>query len=156
MSTFEYQVVGVERVKAKLNPAKALAHVSRAIIGSGGDALRELKSNTPRATGSTQRTENVQMAGSPPLKAIIGSHAGYFGALEKGRKPGRPPPVEALRPWLRARGIPQTAAYQVARSIGQHGTKGAFMVQKTFEKVPGIVNRHLATAAKRIEAEFAK
>lgn len=47
----------------------------------------------------------------------------YGKYLDKGRGPGRQPPLERIREWCRIRGIPERAAWPIARRIGQLGTR---------------------------------
>lgn len=52
----------------------------------------------------------------------------YIYYLEKGRKPGKRPPVAALIPWVQARGLAsnekevKSIAFLIARKIGEKGT----------------------------------
>jgi hypothetical protein len=52
----------------------------------------------------------------------------YIYYLEKGRKPGKRPPVDALIPWVKARGMAtddkqaRSIAFLIARKIGENGT----------------------------------
>lgn len=43
-------------------------------------------------------------------------------ALEKGRKPGKQPPLRAMEIYARKRGIPVERAFIMARHIGKYGT----------------------------------
>ena len=62
----------------------------------------------------------------------------YAWPVERGRQPGRMPPVDAIELWvIRKLGIqPPEAhgvAYLIARTIGRRGTKGAGMFHKGFQ-----------------------
>lgn len=64
----------------------------------------------------------------PPLLGIVGVLHGpareYAPTVEYGRRAGRrPPPTRAIRPWLRRHGIPEDAAFVVARAIGRRGLR---------------------------------
>lgn len=49
----------------------------------------------------------------------------YYGLfVDKGRNPGKQPPLDDIREWCRLKGIPEEAAYPIARKIGKKGYKG--------------------------------
>jgi hypothetical protein len=52
------------------------------------------------------------------------SYLFYGKFIDKGRKPGKMPPVQDIRDWCRLKGIPQSAAFPIAVSIGKKGYKG--------------------------------
>lgn len=65
---------------------------------------------------------------------ILATDAVVF--ANSGRKPGKMPYSEWLKPWAEKRSIPLTALYPIARKIGQDGTKGKFflnVLDKVFE-----------------------
>jgi hypothetical protein len=53
-------------------------------------------------------------------KILIAFYA-YF--LIYGRRPGKMPPVSAIKDWLRDRGIDEKAAWPIARTIAREGSK---------------------------------
>lgn len=53
------------------------------------------------------------------LEILAAEYAEY---VDKGRRPGKQPPVSKIRKWCRLRGIPEKAAYPIARKIGRFGT----------------------------------
>jgi len=68
----------------------------------------------------------------------------YWKWVEEGRKKGRQPPPEAIERWIEVKRlvpnpsnhkIPNTKqlAYLIGRKIGQEGTQGKHMIQKTRE-----------------------
>lgn len=91
------------------------------------DVIHSLQANGREATGAT--IKELQQATINNKVMLLAPS--WITALENGRKPtpeGTPPsdPTlrEALIPWLDARGIPQSAAYAVAKKIHQKGYKG--------------------------------
>ncbi len=54
--------------------------------------------------------------------ATVGATAEYAAAVEYGRKPGKMPPIEALKKWARDVLGSEKLAYVVARAIGKKGT----------------------------------
>lgn len=47
----------------------------------------------------------------------------YGEFVDKGRKAGKQPPISNIKQWLATRGIPQQAAFPIARKIGREGIK---------------------------------
>ena len=58
----------------------------------------------------------------------------YAPFADKGRRPGKMPPVSVVERWAVAHGI---SPFLLARSIGRKGTKGNKFWQKTLEKAKG-------------------
>lgn len=52
---------------------------------------------------------------------IIYSDAEYADNVEYGRRPGKFPPIDALAPWARRKGIPESALFPIARKIARDG-----------------------------------
>ena len=83
----------------------------------------------------------------------------YAWPVEAGRKPGKMPPSdsEGLLLWVQRKlGLTGTAArsaaYLIARKIGQVGTKGAFMLREGWnEAEPLIIKIHEAIPAKVLD-----
>lgn len=68
--------------------------------------------------------------------------ADYLKFVDKGRKPGKMPPIKAIKPWVEMKGIKiigknqkvltsESAAYLIARSIGEDGIKPTNVIDKT-------------------------
>lgn len=43
--------------------------------------------------------------------------------VDAGRKPGKQPPLQSILDWCRRKGIPEGAAFPIARKIGREGIK---------------------------------
>ena len=80
----------------------------------------------------------------------------YADIREKGRRPGKFPPVAAIALWVKGVIDPENVkavAFLVARKIARFGYKGAFMFRDT-ENDPSVrfrVNRFIEEAKRRIE-----
>lgn len=70
--------------------------------------------------------------------------ADYWKYTEFGRKPGKQPPIENIKDWIRVKHIvprgynnrvpsQNQLAYVISRSIGKHGTKGKHVISKFLE-----------------------
>jgi len=49
----------------------------------------------------------------------------YFQYVDEGRSPGKMPNVNSIKSWCRIKGIPQSAAFPIAKNIGKFGIKPA-------------------------------
>lgn len=54
------------------------------------------------------------------LKFLMAPYGVY---VDKGRRPGKMPPLDAIRKWCRIKGIEETAAFPIARKIGEEGIR---------------------------------
>ncbi len=107
-------------------------------------------------TGDARRSINNVIHGQPPIfrgETVMGVLYGL--PLERGRKPGKWPPRDAIALWVRRKlGVPEkevdSVAFLIQRAIGQRGTKGAAMffkasergarpIMRIWEEVPGRV-----------------
>ena len=58
-----------------------------------------------------------------PYGVTVGNRSKHATFVERGRRPGRMPPVGVIRGWLKRRGRPQRLAWPIARAIGRRGIK---------------------------------
>lgn len=87
---------------------------------------------TKRVTPYGAMNTTGQMADSLGYKwdgstLVIYSTEKYFTVLETGRKPGKQPPTEPIRKWIKSKGIAtdiseKSLAYLIARKIGKEGS----------------------------------
>lgn len=66
--------------------------------------------------------------------------ADYLKVVDKGRAPGKQPPVSKLLPWVRSKNIkigktPESSAFAIAKSIADKGIKPTNVIDKTIENV---------------------
>lgn len=47
----------------------------------------------------------------------------YLYYVDKGRKPGKMPPIAPIQQWCKVKGIPEEAAWPIAKNIGKFGIK---------------------------------
>ena len=91
-------------------------------------------------TGDARRSIDNVIHGQPPNfhgETVMG--VAYGLPLERGRKPGKWPPRDAIALWVRRKlGVPEkevdSVAFLIQRAIGQRGTKGAAMFYQAYEK----------------------
>jgi hypothetical protein len=75
--------------------------------------------------------------------------------VERGRKPGKMPPVDVIKLWVTRKGIASgdeadQAAFLIARAIGRRGTKGAHMFERGFKASEGKVRNFWRGLPKRV------
>lgn len=95
---------------------------------------------TPVNLGTLRAATAVDIVSGPiELVGRVVNPLIYAWPVERGRRPGKPPPPGPIAYWLYRKGIVtdrkkiRSAAYLVARAIGRRGTKGAGMFWKGFE-----------------------
>lgn len=94
----------------------------------------EVSTLTPVNTGALRASIGTTLYGSPSgvYSAIVGTPLLYGEVVERGRRPGKMPPVGAIKLWIVRKGIAtgseaDSVAYLIARKIARVGTKGAWM-----------------------------
>jgi hypothetical protein len=60
---------------------------------------------------------------SPGILELTFFMADYGVYVDKGRKPGKMPPLSPIKKWLRIKGLPEKAAFPIAKNIGRFGIK---------------------------------
>lgn len=132
----DVRIEGLEKLQAgaAAAPATLLSETRTAL--TAGSVLVEgtARSLAPKDTGRLGGSITHQISG---LTSRIGPSVAYGLYVEKGRRPGKPPPVSAIEPWARRRGA---NPFLVARAIGRRGTKPRpFLVPALTQSTPRIV-----------------
>lgn len=114
--------------------------IAAALTEAGQLFERLVKEETPLgATKLLRGSIFAEGRGSPIREMLVGSPLLHAPIVERGRQPGKMPPIGPIELWVRrklgvegdaARGV----AFVVARKIARKGTKGAAMFFKAFEK----------------------
>src|SRR5215204_2985436 len=145
MASLTIEVVGADKLAAGLSAAagKTLPSETKRAMESSllveGDARRGVKRDTGRLQNSI--THSIA-GGGGNLTGEVGPSVKYGLYVERGRRPGKPPPVSAVAAWARRHGV---SPYLVARAIGRRGVRPAPFLLPAYEKNRG-----------KIEANFAK
>ncbi len=81
----------------------------------------------------------------------------YYIYVDKGRRPGKQPPLASIRQWCTIKGIDPKAAFPIARAIGIRGIKPTnfFTIPTTRRAAKFLENLELAYA-KDVEEEISK
>jgi len=72
--------------------------------------------------------------------------ADYGVFVDSGRRPGKQPPISAIKPWLAIKGIPESAAFPIARAIGERGIPATPFFSVSIEKNEAALVQDLAIA----------
>lgn len=155
MASLSVQIVGLEKLQAGVasGPATLATEVRTAM--TAGSILIEgtARGLAGKATGRNAGSIHyVISGGGANLMSKIGPSTAYGYYAEKGRKPGKMPPIASIASWANSKGIDP---YVLARSIGRKGTKGKpYMVPSfnqnqgkvtsLFEKIGPVVVRKMA------------
>ena len=139
-----------EAVMAQLSPEE----LDRRARSAMNESLAYLQGEVAKAipvgvSGNTRQALFTEIRGKalPEIRGIVANPFLHTIVLEKGRKPGRMPPVEALRLWCQRKLGNAKLAFVVARAIGKKGTKawretkGLHMFENAAKNGQATVNR---------------
>ncbi len=96
---------------------------------------KELISHGKQATGTLVKglESKVRFDGARAVIEVFAED--YFRFVDQGRKPGRFPPVDKIKAWLRVKGISEKAAFPIGRKIATEGIKGIKILNPTIDSV---------------------
>jgi hypothetical protein len=98
-----------------------------------------IKLNGAFATGNLYNSVKYKVYKDKSEKFHLDVDYVYYGLfIDMGRKPGKQPPLRDIQEWCRIKGIPQEAAFAIARKIGRFGFKGINFT-KPFENDQDVV-----------------
>ncbi len=117
------------KVRAKLAPGLVREPTAALIRDAARFAEREAKTGAPGLIARSISSQVHELSAK-----IVGGAAAL--AVEFGRHPGTPqPPLGELRKWARARGIPESALFPIARAIRRRGIRGRFFARAAVQKL---------------------
>ena len=113
---------GVETLRANVREG-----VERLASFAEEEVLRQIdqaKPYPPVFTGTFRGSvaKSVNLGPGNEIRATVGSPVEYGPVIEKGRRPGRFPPLAPLRVWAKAKLGDERLAFVVARKIARKGT----------------------------------
>lgn len=92
------------------------------VLGSIGSIIkRELVRDLPKATSTLSRSIAYEVDDDGQIWELRVEAEDYFKYVEGGRRPGKMPPLKKIADWCRVVGIPSSAAYPIAKKIGEKG-----------------------------------
>lgn len=117
-----------------------LGQETRDIVAKYGEELiteivRLLRSEDKVATGSlinSFRWEAVAAAKELNYHLIS---LDYFKYVDQGRRAGKQPPLREIMRWTSVKGIPQEAAFPIARNIGKFGIPATNILKRSIRNV---------------------
>jgi hypothetical protein len=126
------------KATASVIPSQTKTAMETSLLLIEGDARRGVK----RDTGRLQNSITHRIAGGGgDLTGEVGPSVKYGIYVERGRRPGRPPPVAAVAGWARRHGV---SPFLVARAIGRKGTRPAPFLLPAYEKNRGRITELFA------------
>ncbi len=158
--TVKVDVTGVEKLQAKLQRAldpveRGLAHLADYIRE---EAKRRAKPH-PWNKGTLGNAIKVSFQGSGiALSATVAPPKATLGiayTIEEGRRPGKPPPLKAIKRWADAGGI-LTNPWLLREHIKEFGTKGIHFMAGAAEAGEKRAAEFLSKAATEIEKGFGR
>lgn len=120
-----------------LRPDGALIRVTRGHAGRIATRARQL---APVASGALRNSIKVRQQrtrlGRFTRGFTVVADVPYSLYVERGRGPGRMPPVDAIRRWTILKGIDPRLAYPIARKIGRVGTRPTHFMSNAVRQTP--------------------
>ena len=87
------------------------------------------------ATGNLLRSIGYSVKEtSPGVVELLFFMDEYGIFVDEGRKPGKQPPISKIKEWCAIKGLPQKAAFPIARNIGKFGIKPTHFFQVPVSK----------------------
>lgn len=112
------------------------------------DIRENLTANGTSNTGNLRNSVLVYRAEHD--EGIVGVGERYGGAVEKGRRPGRMPPVEPIERWARTKLGKSGLGFVIARKIKNEGTKAQPFVEPAFTGNIGFVQSEFDKASNEL------
>jgi hypothetical protein len=146
----EQALAALER-EVKADVVRAMRKTARWGVREIGKTSRAT-SPRPYAWGNYERGWQVD---SKKDGADIVNRVAHAERVEKGRRPGKAPPLGPIRRWVMQKrlalrpSVAQRIAFLIARKIGKKGVKGRFVLARTMPRIT-------ARLGKNIEAALAK
>lgn len=93
-----------------------------------------IKLNGAMASGTLYNTLRAKVVEQKDIYKIEITYPFYGKFIDEGRNPGKMPPIKDIIEWTRLKGIPQSAAFPIAKSIGKNGYKGINFTRVIYNK----------------------
>lgn len=87
------------------------------------------------ATGRLHNNIQVHARKLDEKYSLVISYPFYGKYVDQGRKPGKRPPVNDIRVWCKLKGIPESAAFPIAKKIGEKGFKGINFTKPYYDDI---------------------
>ncbi len=94
-----------------------------------------LKKAGKKASGALINSLDFRLKETANEILIVLQANDYLEYVDKGRKPGKFPPIKAISKWTSLKGIPQSAAFPIAYNIFKFGIKPTNVIDKTIKEI---------------------
>lgn len=146
--------IGLDTLRAtaaaaeKAFPGELSTATEQALSLVRGEAIHILSSyGLQRMAGAT--TSNVRAGPGVVTGTLDVAHPGFW--VERGRRPGRMPPIEAIRGWAQQRGL---VPFLVARAIGRRGIRPRPFLAPAFAKQRRAIDALFVKASASVLAQI--
>lgn len=143
--SFTVKPSALGRMEAKIASGLRERRIAQAMRRAGSEITGMLRagSRSVRDLGGYQNGWYARALGST---LHVGNSAPNFIFVERGRKPGRPPPSSVLVPWVLRHGMQAGAAFPIAQAIGRRGIRARqfFLLNSTQGRMQRIIARHMS------------
>jgi len=106
---------------------KAVNKFGMNTVSAIGAALKSVGADNTGRLIRSLRTDLKDTAEG--LKMLIAADE-YFQNIEEGRLPGKQPPLSDIVKWAKSKGLPEAAAFPIAKNIGKFGIKPKPVLQE--------------------------
>lgn len=118
------------------NIEAGIAPVAQRLALAYEEQLRELLIQEGKEASGTLVNSVRTAIRTDGQKAVIEIYAeDYIRFVDKGRQPGRFPPISSIRSWVALKGISEEAVFPIARKIAEQGIPATPVINPTLEKV---------------------
>lgn len=158
MTQFTIEVEGLERLERELrdvlNPARELITT---LTEFAHQKTREGSKPHAGDVGAFQRGDQIRSQvsgpGTPPAETEgrVYSNSPIVAEVDRGRSPGRRPPIKALARWAGRHGIPEERGFYIARAIGRQGSQPVHFFEDALEATRDRADGFIDSAARAIE-----
>jgi hypothetical protein len=114
--------------------------INKLLNNYGIDITREIKDllekSNIKASGDLIKSINYSIKKDNNGYKLLIEYNDYGDFIISGRKPNStPPPISPIKKWAKLKGIPETAAYPIAKSIGKKGIKPFNFIAPFFQNI---------------------
>ncbi len=157
MADITVEIKGIERLTRKLEEVpQALRGVMERAVEYGREEAGKRAKPHPVDKGTLGRSVKFAVdKGAVPLHARIYTKSGIAFTVEEGRRPGKPPPVAAIRRWAKAHGI-AVNPWLLAQQIRARGTKGIRFMAGAAEATQKKMGDFTKEAVREIERRWGR
>jgi hypothetical protein len=124
----------------------------------GEDYVRILTENLLKAgkdaSGNLINSLDYRVIKTANALSVIIEGEDYLTYVDRGRKPGKYPPISAIQSWCRIKGIDQKAAFPIAKNIFKFGIPATNVIEKTTSRIEKGPFVGLDIIADNIEKQF--